>query len=147
MVKSELEREVDSPVPDESLQRAMRRVNAALRRLIKSCDAEIELVSAASETPPECGQKLAETEKDGYQYILLKVPLDPLTELTARQREIALSAAVGMSNKEVGNRLQISHETVASHLRLIYKKLKVDCRSRLFRRVLGPGRLTHIPQR
>ncbi len=134
MIKIQLSREVDPTVRPMSLHKAMRRVNAALRRLIRNYEPELELISLAAETPPESSKTLAEFQLDGLQFFLLKVPLDQLTDLTVRQREIALAVALGMSNKEVGNRLAISHETVSSHLRVIYKKLNVDRRPTLLRR-------------
>ena len=136
MIKSQLSREVDPSIRPMSLQKAMRRVNAALRRLIGNYDKELKLIALAAETPPEFSKTLAEFQLYDSRFFLLKMPLDQLEELTVRQREIALAVAVGMSNKEVGNRLAISHETVSSHLRVIYRKLNVDRRSTLLRRLL-----------
>ena len=136
MVKSQLSREVDPSIRPMSLQKAMRRVNADLRRLIRNYDKELKLIALAAETPPEFSKTLAEFQLYDSRFFLLKVPLDQLEELTVRQREIALAVAVGMSNKEVGKRLAISHGTVSSHLRVIFKKLNVDRRSTLLRRLL-----------
>jgi ATP/maltotriose-dependent transcriptional regulator MalT len=36
---------------------------------------------------------------------------------TPQEREIALMAAAGMSNKQIGERLFLSHRTVGTHLR------------------------------
>lgn len=137
MVKSQLSRKVDVTARPMSFNKAVRRVNAALRRLIRNYEQEFKLISLAAEMPPESSKTLAQFQLSDFQFILLKVPLDQLTELTVRQREIALSVAVGMSNKEVGKRLAIRPSTVASHLRLIYKKLNVDRRSTLCRRLLA----------
>ena len=136
MVK-QLSQEVGSTARPMSLHTALRRANAALRRLIKNYEREFALISLAAEAPPEVSKTLAEFQLSGFQFILLQVPLNQLTGLTVRQREIALSVAVGMSNKEVGNRLAISPATVASHLRVIYKKLNVERRSALLRRLLA----------
>ena len=47
------------------------------------------------------------------------------------------SVAEGLSNKEVSSRLDITVATVAAHLRVIYKKLKVDSRSALLLRLFA----------
>jgi DNA-binding NarL/FixJ family response regulator len=45
--------------------------------------------------------------------------------LSARQREVMLLIAKGLSNKEIARRLEISEGTVAVHLQLIYRKLGI----------------------
>jgi DNA-binding CsgD family transcriptional regulator len=57
--------------------------------------------------------------------------------LTPQELEIAQLAAAGLSNKEIGGRLFISHRTVASHLLRIFPKLGISSRSALGR-VLPP---------
>lgn len=51
--------------------------------------------------------------------------------LTPREQEIALLVAKGFSNKEVGHFLEISHWTVAAHLKSCYIKLGLRRRSEL----------------
>jgi len=46
-------------------------------------------------------------------------------------------AAEGLSNREIGQQLYISHRTVAYHLRRIFPKLGVTSRSQLHAAVLG----------
>ncbi len=60
-------------------------------------------------------------------------PGDPaaLGELTLRERQIATLAAQGYSNVNVSARLGISEQTVAVHLRSIYRKLAVHSRVEL----------------
>ncbi|MET9487809.1 LuxR C-terminal-related transcriptional regulator [Nocardia sp. NPDC006630] len=59
------------------------------------------------------------------------VPPDssPLTALTARQREIALLVATGMTNRMIATHLRISEWTVVNHVRHIM--IKLECPSRL----------------
>ena len=46
-------------------------------------------------------------------------------ELTARQREIVLLIAQGLSNKEIARRLNITEGTVKTHLHNIYHHLGI----------------------
>jgi DNA-binding CsgD family transcriptional regulator len=55
---------------------------------------------------------------------------DP-TSLTAQEREIALLAATGLSNKQIGERLFLSPRTVGAHLYRIFPKLGVTSRAAL----------------
>ncbi len=55
---------------------------------------------------------------------------DPVT-LTPQQREIAILAAAGLTNKQIGERLYLSHRTVATHLYQIFPKLGVTSRAAL----------------
>ncbi|MFF7215237.1 AAA family ATPase [Streptomyces sp. NPDC008238] len=53
--------------------------------------------------------------------------------LTPQELQIAMLAAEGLSNKEIGARLYVSHRTVSTHLSRIFPKLGVTSRSRLAR--------------
>jgi len=61
----------------------------------------------------------------------LEVPMgqDETGELSARESEILALLAEGLSNKEIGGRLDISFSTVRTHLMHIYEKLHVRCRT------------------
>jgi two-component system nitrate/nitrite response regulator NarL len=48
-----------------------------------------------------------------------------MNSLTSREREIVLALAEGLSNRNVGRRLNISEGTVKVHLHSIYSKLGV----------------------
>ncbi|MER6808914.1 AAA family ATPase [Spirillospora sp. NPDC000708] len=54
-----------------------------------------------------------------------------LASLTAQELQIARLAAEGLSNKEIGERLYLSHRTVGSHLYRIFPKLDVSTRAQL----------------
>ncbi|MFC5469309.1 LuxR C-terminal-related transcriptional regulator [Cohnella suwonensis] len=59
---------------------------------------------------------------------------DPLPEpaiLSAREMEVALLAAEGISNAEIAARLVVSQRTVSTHLERVYRKLDVHSRSAL----------------
>jgi DNA-binding CsgD family transcriptional regulator len=51
--------------------------------------------------------------------------------LSPQQLEIARLAAAGMSNKEIGERLFLSHRTVGSHLYQVFPKLGITSRAAL----------------
>ena len=52
-------------------------------------------------------------------------------ELTAREREIALLAAGGLSSREIADRLVVSVRTVDNHLQRAYRKLGIARREDL----------------
>jgi DNA-binding CsgD family transcriptional regulator len=52
-------------------------------------------------------------------------------DLSPQELQIAQLAAAGLSNREIGQRLYLSHRTVASHLYRTYPKLGVSSRSQL----------------
>jgi DNA-binding CsgD family transcriptional regulator len=54
-----------------------------------------------------------------------------LTPLSAREREVALMAAAGASNRDIASRLFISVRTVEAHLQRVYTKLGVAGRDSL----------------
>jgi len=54
-----------------------------------------------------------------------------LEDLTAREKEIAVSVSEGLSNKEVARELSITERTVKAHLSNIFEKLNVKDRMAL----------------
>ncbi len=51
--------------------------------------------------------------------------------LTAQEHQIVLLAAAGLTNKQIGQRLYLSHRTVGSHLYRVFPKLGVTSRAGL----------------
>ncbi len=51
--------------------------------------------------------------------------------LTSQELQTAILAAAGLSNREIGQRLFLSHRTVSSHLYRIYPKLGISGRAQL----------------
>jgi len=64
---------------------------------------------------------------------------DPLAVLSRREREVALGAASGESNREVAARLGLEEATVKGHLTRAYKKLQLSNRAALAALVAGGG--------
>jgi DNA-binding NarL/FixJ family response regulator len=55
-------------------------------------------------------------------------------QLTPQELQIALHVARGMTNRDVGAALFLSHKTIEFHLGRIYRKLKMHSRAELIRR-------------
>lgn len=66
-------------------------------------------------------------------------PMAPSSPLTDRQREILDYLLRGLSNKEIGRKLGLSHFTVRNHVSNILRILGYPCR-RAMRRSLTPER-------
>lgn len=62
---------------------------------------------------------------------LASVSLSPGPDLTPPELQIARLAARGLPNREIGDRLFLSHRTVGSHLYRLFPKLGVTARSQL----------------
>ena len=62
-------------------------------------------------------------------------------DLTAQELQIAQLAAEGLSNREIGQRLFLSHRTVSTHLYRVFPKLGITSRAELSA-ALAPGTAT-----
>jgi DNA-binding NarL/FixJ family response regulator len=62
--------------------------------------------------------------------------------LTSQELQIAELAADGLSNREIGVRLYLSHRTVGAHLYRIFPKLGITSRSQLHAAVHGQADAT-----
>ncbi|WP_274536582.1 LuxR family transcriptional regulator [Pseudofrankia sp. BMG5.36] len=60
-------------------------------------------------------------------------------QLTAQELQTALLAAAGLSNREIGQRLFLSHRTVGSHLYRIFPKLGIRGRTQLVEALAARG--------
>jgi ATP/maltotriose-dependent transcriptional regulator MalT len=65
-----------------------------------------------------------------------------LDVLTAQELQIVQMAAEGMSNREIGQRLYLSHRTVESHLYRAFPKLGITSRAQLAATLADPARAT-----
>jgi len=59
------------------------------------------------------------------------LPHHEVDPLTPQEREIAALAAEGLSNKQIAQRLYLSHKTVGNHLFRIFPKLGISSRAAL----------------
>ncbi len=58
-----------------------------------------------------------------------KKPVDPQSSLTKRELQVLRHIALGLSNKEIGNSLEISVETVKEHVQNILRKIEASDRT------------------
>jgi DNA-binding NarL/FixJ family response regulator len=56
---------------------------------------------------------------------------DTVDQLTPQERQIIQLAAEGLSNREIGQRLYLSHRTIESHLYRVYPKLGITSSAQL----------------
>ena len=63
--------------------------------------------------------------------------VDPLAELTDRERETLALLAEGLSNKAIAERLYVAERTVEAHVTQIFSKLDLDAGPDSHRRVLA----------
>ena len=63
--------------------------------------------------------------------------VDPLAELTAREREVLGLLAEGLSNRAIAGRIFVTERTVEAHVKQIFLKLGVETRATTHRRVLA----------
>lgn len=64
-------------------------------------------------------------------------PRVPRVRPTKRQQSIIDLVCLGMSNKEIGNKLGIAEKTIKFHLTRIFADLQVGSRTQLVLKVLG----------
>lgn len=75
----------------------------------------------------------APAEKPSY----VDIPVEYLSLLTVRQREVMELLSMGISNKEIANKLNMSEPTVRTHLTAIFRKLGVGNRTQAVRKFMG----------
>jgi DNA-binding NarL/FixJ family response regulator len=107
--------------------------------LVKS--ASLEELLAAVHTAAQ------EPEEPHDENVLLVLPRETLEKvesgtdekLSARELEILLLVARGLSNRQVANTLSLSEATVKRHLANLYPKLNVNSRGEATRKALSEG--------
>jgi ATP/maltotriose-dependent transcriptional regulator MalT len=104
-----------------------------LRRMKMPSDARLHLTAALEAfrhlgAQPWEARASAELRATG---LIVEPSEDAALSLTPQQREIAMLAAAGLTNKQIGERLFLSHRTVATHLYQLFPKLGVTSRAAL----------------
>ena len=104
--------------------RRMKSVGGSRRQLAEALDTFVRI--GAEPWALRAEVELRATGKSGIRRHAIG-----LQSLTAQEREIVELAATGMSNKEIGERLFLSHRTVSGHLYRVFPKLGVTTRAGL----------------
>jgi len=65
---------------------------------------------------------------------------DEVTSLSTREEEVLVWLTKGYSNKEIGEQLNLSTETIRTHLKHIYDKMHVRSRAEAVARYMSSGR-------
>jgi DNA-binding CsgD family transcriptional regulator len=105
-----------------------------LRRLRAPTEARVHLTQALEAfqrlgARPWAARAAAELRASGQSAPSAARP-GPVT-LTAQERQIAALAATGLTNKQIAERLFLSHRTIGTHLYQIYPKLGITSRAAL----------------
>jgi ATP/maltotriose-dependent transcriptional regulator MalT len=114
--------------------RALADLGAMLRRRNRQTEAR-DLLRDALDTAHRMGARplagRAETELRGSGGRPRRIVLSGLDSLTAGERRIAELAGRGLSNREIAQTLFVTNRTVEGHLTNVYRKLRVDSRTKL----------------
>jgi LuxR family maltose regulon positive regulatory protein len=87
------------------------------------------------ELPPFAGSLLSQWDARYAGDGAAQPGSDPLT---ARERDVLAMISQGLSNKRIARALEISPETVKSHVKHIFLKLEVSTRTEAVFRALSP---------
>lgn len=107
-----------------------------LRRQRRIVDARVQLSSALRVFESRGAQPFAQRARGelraaGVQLAGQVNTEGPATELTPQELQIARLAASGLSNRQIADRIYVSHRTVAAHLYRIFPKLGITSRNQL----------------
>ncbi len=95
-----------------------------------------ELLNAIAEVQSGGAPMTSEIARMVVEAFQKRPAISPSDELTPRESEILAQLSEGLSNKEIGARLEISYDTVRAHLRHIYEKLHVRGRTEAIKKYL-----------
>ncbi|GMO46268.1 MULTISPECIES: response regulator transcription factor [Bradyrhizobium] len=155
---------VDAALPDFSRQQILARANAVgprapvifftgikgdseLKRLaldgaciVLSKDSDVEMLVAtlrkAAQGQAAASGHVSEDSLGGVK---------PLTQLTDRERQIMRLVSEGLSNKEIGRRLNLADGTIKVHLHHIFQKLEISNRTVLAALAISRSELHAAP--
>jgi DNA-binding CsgD family transcriptional regulator len=110
---------------------------ALLKRLVECIEHDSEPIRILRRAPELVEEVIFETDIDGTSYYLVRSHPEPGTQSSLSPRELAIARLIakGMPNKCIGDILEISPWTVATHLRRIFVKLGVTSRAAMVARL------------
>jgi DNA-binding CsgD family transcriptional regulator len=115
-----------------------------LRRAARRVDAREQLVLALESFEEMGAEPWAERARSELRASGLKLRRRKAweeEELTPQELQIALHVARGMTNRQVGAALFLSHKTIEFHLGRIYRKLNMRSRAELIKRFATEARM------
>jgi DNA-binding NarL/FixJ family response regulator len=106
-----------------------------------------DIVAGGAPISPQIARRMVEYfhkfNPSGLPQSFQNVATDsPVSELTAREREVLELLAAGATPKEVAAKLNISWQTVRNYIRFIYDKLHVHTRTDAVLKYLGRNKLS-----
>lgn len=116
-----------------------RRKVAQSRRYLRSAQATLDLIGAGSWAERARAELRAAGER------AISAPPAARSALSAQELQIAELAALGLSNKQIGQRLYLSPRTIGSHLYRIFPKLDITSRTELAARMADLGKPAVAP--
>ena len=99
---------------------------------------EVELVTGGTAVLHAVSSEVASGLVTVLQLERERPALAPLVGLTPRETEVARLVVDGLADREIAERLHLSHHTVSQYVKRIYRKLSVDSRVALTRLALRP---------
>ena len=115
-----------------------------LRRRQRISDSRVQLRAALSEFVRSGARPWEERARRELRAAGERSPVptgDVWARLSPQEAQIARLVIEGLGNKEIGQRLYLSHRTVGSHLYRIFPKLGVSSRAQLVRLLAGTGQV------
>jgi two-component system, NarL family, nitrate/nitrite response regulator NarL len=110
---------------------------ALLKHIIDNIQDRTERECAPCRSPDQAEEVIFEAMIDGTVYVILRKSAETISHWNLSPRELAIARLVakGMPNKWIGQTLDISPWTVATHLRRIFGKLNVTSRAAMVARL------------
>lgn len=114
-----------------------------LRRRRRIVDARAQLSLALGVFESRGAEPFAQRARGELRAAGVQLPghvtaVDHAAQMTPQELQIAQLAASGLSNRQIADRIYVSHRTVAAHLYKIFPKLGITSRNQL-RDMLGDG--------
>ena len=110
-------------------------------------DVELEILVRSLRQVADGQRLLPLPSPDQAEQRNIAVSDNALTVLTDRERQIMRLVSEGLSNKEIGRRLNISDGTIKQHLHHIYQKLEISNRTVLAALAIAQNSSTSVPLR
>jgi DNA-binding CsgD family transcriptional regulator len=111
------------------------------------CSRRVEVELATGERATIHGHSSAVPYDEGGLVAVLELEREhpmlapgPLAALTPREQQVAVLVVDGLADREIAERLCLSHHTVTQYVKRIYRKIEVDSRVALTRVLLTAGR-------